>query len=89
MRKYLILLILPLIFSCATFENKLIKFTHKDSLGDIIESWELTSPAEAHAELTTSEFKLVYDGKTANILKDLLLMKAADTDINVSNKEGK
>ena len=89
MKKYLILLLIPLIFGCATFDNKLTKFTHKDSSGKIIGSWELSAPAEAHAELTTLEFKLVYDGKTANILKDLLLMKAADTDINVSNKEGK
>ncbi len=89
MKKYLILIILPLFLSCTTFDNKKVEFIHKGPEGKILGTWELNTPAEAHAELTTPGYKLVYDGKTANILKDLLLMKAADTDVSVSNKEGK
>ena len=84
-----IIFLLVFLAGCTTFDNKKVKFTHRGPEGQLLGTWELDTPAEAHAELTTGEYKMVYDGKTSNILKDLLLMKAADTDISVSNKEGK
>ncbi len=89
MKRLSILLIAILFFSCATFDNKKVKFVHTGPDGKLLGIWELDAPAKARAELTTGEYKMVYDGKTSNILKDLLLMKIADTEINLSNKEGK
>lgn len=94
--KRIIIILMALIFlsGCASFDNKEVRFTKygPGPIGEakILSTWILSMPGKSNVE--TDGDKVKYTGKTAGIfenLKDLLMLKAVQTDINVSNKEGK
>ena len=59
---------------------------------EILNTWVLSVPAKSNVEFDPKTGKIIYTGKTAGVfenLKDLLMLKAIQTDISVSNQEGK
>ncbi len=53
----------------------------------MIEVWKINTPKDS--DVTVDGKKVTYSGKTRNPILDLLYYKAADTDVVISNKEGK
>lgn len=92
MRTITIITLLFLLTGCATFQNKDIVFVEKNSEGKIVGSWELSAPAESHAELNKADgkhtVKVLYDGKSSNIVKDIIIYKMLDTKTSVGNQPG-
>ncbi len=97
-RKAIIILIALIFLSgCTTWGNKDITIVHSgpdgfwDSKGnyqgDVIEVWKINTPKDS--DVTIDGDKVTYSGKARNPILDLLYYKAADTDVIISNKEGK
>ena len=90
MKRLIILLAMVFMTGCSTLGNKTVKFTKYGPGGtEILNVWELSTPGKANVEFDPLTGKIIYTGKTAGVfenLKDLLMLKAIQTDINVSNK---
>ena len=92
-----IIFLLVVLAGCASFGNKDITIVHYgpdgswdvkgNYQGDVIEVWKINTPKDS--DVTVDGKKVTYSGKTRNPILDLLYYKAADTDVVISNKEGK
>ncbi len=95
MRKIIIIFtVLIFLSGCASLGNREITYIKYGpgpiKTAKILERWTLNMPGKANVEIEGGKVK--YTGSTPGILenlKDLLMLKAVQTDISVSNKEGK
>ncbi len=94
MKRFFIMFVALIFLSgCASLGNRTITYIKYGpgpiKTAKILERWTLNMPGKANVEI---EGKVKYVGSTPGILenlKDLLMLKAVQTDISVSNKEGK
>ncbi len=92
-RAIIIFTALVFLSGCASLGNRTITYIKYGpgpiETAKILERWTLNMPGKANVEIPG---KVKYVGSTPGILenlKDLLMLKAVQTDISVSNKEGK
>ena len=94
----LIILITMLIFlsGCAMLRNNTVTYTKYGpgpvDKAKILNTWVLSVPAKSNVDIDPVTGKIIYTGKVAGVfenVKDLLMLKAVQTDVSVSNQPGK
>lgn len=96
MKEAIIILVALILSGCAILGNNTVTYT-KYGPGPVdkaerLNTWVFSVPAKSNVEFDPSTGKIIYTGKTAGVfenIKDLLMLKAVQTDISVSNKEGR